>query len=790
MTFGRALCRRTRKVPATVVLSFIAALFAGHLPRTAAAADVINVEFLAWAGVSEWALVDYTLIEQFKKDHPGVIVRQFSSLALPPNLFTATKVMGLAAAAGPDVVVIPSQWYGDYVRSGLIQQVDGLPGEWTGLKTLPAGLKKSILIEGKNWGVVDNITVPVCVYDRDVLAYAGIKESRLPASWDQIAALAGKLTTPTRAGFGMRRKDLSEIWTIMALQAGSDTAKLGKEGRISADLLSSGSIRAAEFLRDWGKKVRDSRGRIAFFDWRDQVSGAQIEGKIAAAIWRSNDLNFMLGSVRYWNKQPFITPVPGAFSPVPLSWRSMDDRMIAMPSYIKDPGRRKLVWEYINAVSSFNPLFDQAAEGIYAGGSGVLNIGKIVRDPAGAPPPGLPAQWVPALRASANELVTLYPWLDYMKLCEIMNPVLEKLVAEGGDAAALMKEAQAKYDSEVLGKGKMSGTGGRSAAVAILVLFGAGLVASLVYLGVLLWSEIQLLKRNPSSGLASREIPLLLVLFLPGVVLSAVFATFPLFYGFKMSLYTNILRDGGVYAGLGNYLDVITSTTTRVALVNTLHFMAWSFVFGFLCPLALAIALSGFRRLQLLARTAFFLPAVANAVVIALMWEQLYSTNGFMNLLAKLLGFPPQDWLGNPRLAMFSTVFAQAWSTLGVSGLIYLAGLSTIPEALYEETVLVGAGLWDRMMTVTLPYLRPLIGVSFVGWLLSATRTAEHVLLMTSGGPGQATYVFGLDIFKQAYINIQFGYAMAEVWLLMAVIMVFAIYQMRAIREGQLKVAA
>ena len=783
------MCQRTRCKQSAPAIFLFAAFIAGVIPGISRAGETITVEYLAWAGIGDWAIIDRVMIEQFRKEHPGVNVRQFSSLALPPNLFTATRVMGLAGAAGPEVVLVPLAWYGDYIRSGLIQSIDDLPDKWTGKATLPSVLQANMLIEGKNWGIADNLTVPLCVFDRDALTYAGIKEAGLPASWDQLAALAGKLTTTSRSGFGMRRKDLAEIWTVMAIQAGSEPVKMGEKGRLSADLLSNGSILAAEFLRDWGKKVRDGGGRIAFFDYFNQLSVAQVEGKVAAGIWRSSELNTASGNGRYWQKQPLVTAVPGAFAPTPLSWRPLDDRMLAMPSYIREPAKRKLVWEYITAMSTFNPLYDQAAEGIYAGGKGLLNTGKLVRDPMGPPPPGIPAQWIPAFRAASAELRGLYPLMDFTALCERLNPVLEKLVTEGGDARVLLKGVQDQYETEVLGKGRMSGAGGHSAALAILVLFAAGLVASLVYLAVLLWSEIKLLKRNPSSGLARREIPLLLVLFLPGAVLSAVFAAFPLVYGFKMSLFTNILRDGGVYSGLGNYLDVLTSGTTRVALINTLQFMAWSFLFGFLCPLALAIALSGFRRLQLLARTAFFLPAVANAVVIALMWEQLYSPTGFMNLLAKILGFPPQDWLGNPRMAMFSTVFAQAWSTLGVSGLIYLAGLSTIPEELYEETVLVGAGLWDRLTAVTIPYLRPLIGVSFVGWLLSAARTAEHVLLLTAGGPGQSTYVFGLDIFKQAYINIQFGYAMAEVWLLMAVIMVFAIYQMRAIREGQLKVA-
>jgi ABC-type sugar transport system permease subunit len=110
-----------------------------------------------------------------------------------------------------------------------------------------------------------------------------------------------------------------------------------------------------------------------------------------------------------------------------------------------------------------------------------------------------------------------------------------------------------------------------------------------------------------------------------------------------------------------------------------------------------------------------------------------------------------------------------------------------IPESYYEEAELSGAGLVERFKAVTLPFLKPLLGISLVGWLLSVVRTAEHVFLLTGGGPNGATHVIGLDIFDQAYVNVRFGYAMAEVWLLVSVIMVLSIYQVRAVRAGQIR---
>jgi len=280
-----------------------------------------------------------------------------------------------------------------------------------------------------------------------------------------------------------------------------------------------------------------------------------------------------------------------------------------------------------------------------------------------------------------------------------------------------------------------------------------------------------------------------IVCLLPSLAVIAVFVVFPIFFSLFLSFHKwAILTPEKPFVGLANFQRMFASPEFWQCLGNTFLYTAGVVPVGAAASLGLAVLLDRAVAGSGFVRTAFFLPAVASTVVVAVLWQQMYDLAGPFNSLIKFLGFAPREWLGEPSVAMFATVLPQAWAALGVSGLVYLAGLSAIPDELYEDAEIAGAGVHERFVTITLPHLRPLIGISLVGWIMSAARTAEQVFLLTSGGPANATYVVGLDIFNQAYVYIKFGYAMAEVWLLVAVILVFSIYQMRAIRGGQIRV--
>lgn len=767
------------------------------LSASTRAGEIITTSWLPSSGAVGDSQVFSKLLAQFREAHPGVEVREFRLMTLPPQFADASSAMGVAAAAGPDVLAIPLARLGDYIQEGLIQPLDDLYESYPTPEREWPGVRDALRINGKIWTASASVHVPVLVVSRQACEKAGVREADLPTNWDQLAALTIRLTTKETAGLGMPRGEmLMGLWTAMARQAGDDPGgREGRDGHREYALTGPGSTRAVDKLYALAAAVHTGGGRIRFEDDSPHLDAAMGKGEIAMALMDSGELfapvdpEESLGYDPIRGRGPYMIPVPGAFGPAPLVWATRVDGWV-LPSSIRNPARRRLIWEYMTSVSTLNAAYDELSFANLSSPGAVADLGAVVRHPDHP----LGESFVPSWLATFKLLLPLArpqpPYIEHWRLMDVLAPGLETLITKGGSARDVLTAAQAGYDASVRNAGRRSSTGWRLAAWAVLALIALALLGSVGYLVRQLLSEIRLVRKQPSAGLSRRAITMLLVLFVPGLVLSLLFAAYPLVNGLNVSLFTRVLNHGGTFNGLNNYVDLVLDPAAQRAVAVTLGYLGWSFLLGFIGPLVLAIVLSGFRRLQMIARLLFFIPAAANAVVIALLWRQLYAPSGAVNLVAGWLGLAPRDWLGSQGTALFAVCLAQAWAGLGINGLVYLAGLSTIPEPLFEEAEMAGAGLGDRWSMILWPHLKPLIGISFVGWLLATARTSEHVLLLTAGGPDGSTHVLGLDIFRRAYVDIHYGSAMAEVWVLVSLILILAIYQMRAIREGQLKVAA
>jgi multiple sugar transport system permease protein len=206
---------------------------------------------------------------------------------------------------------------------------------------------------------------------------------------------------------------------------------------------------------------------------------------------------------------------------------------------------------------------------------------------------------------------------------------------------------------------------------------------------------------------------------------------------------------------------------------------------GFFLPVILALMLNEIPRGTLLYRTLYYLPAVTSPMVIMLLWKQFYdpSVAGLMNRVLDFMGLPAQTWLQDPRLAMICVIIPGIWGGLGAGSIIYLAALKNIPEELYEAAALDGAGYFHKVCHVTLPTLRILLIINFVGAFIGAFHATEVILMMTGGGPLFATHVIGLEIFYNAFMYLQFGYATAMAWILGTLLVGFTVYQLKIVRD-------
>jgi multiple sugar transport system permease protein len=261
--------------------------------------------------------------------------------------------------------------------------------------------------------------------------------------------------------------------------------------------------------------------------------------------------------------------------------------------------------------------------------------------------------------------------------------------------------------------------------------------------------------------------------------------------GLVMAFQEYRVLGGSKFVGLDNFIDVMSQGTFWVALKVSFLYVIMNLGLGFFVPIILALMLAEVPRGKMLFRTLFYLPAVTSGLVIMFLWKWFYdpSPQGLFNTLIGFLHIPQQTWLQDPKLALLCVILPGIWAGAGPGSIIYLAALKGIPDEMYEAADVDGAGIWTKVWKITLPTLKPLIIINFVGAFIGSFKAMENVFVMTGGGPLGATHVMGLEIWYNAFMYLKFGYATAAAWIMGSMLIGFTMYQLRILREVKFSTA-
>lgn len=270
------------------------------------------------------------------------------------------------------------------------------------------------------------------------------------------------------------------------------------------------------------------------------------------------------------------------------------------------------------------------------------------------------------------------------------------------------------------------------------------------------------------------------VFIAPKYALFVVFVAAPVIWAFLISLQEFRIFET-VWVGLDNFRRVFGSDLFWVALQNTLHYTSVTVPANILIALVLASLIFPLKSgAQTFFRAAYYLPTVAAAVVVAMIWRWIYNYSyGLFNFVLESAGLPRINWLGSSAYAMWSIILMNILIPPGTGVLLYLAAMGSIPQTLYEAATLDGAGGYARWRYVTLPLLKPTTLYLVVLSTIGSFQVFTPVLIMTQGGPGYATTTLVHLIFNTAFLDFNFGLAAALSMVLFALIMVFAVFQFR-----------
>ena len=275
----------------------------------------------------------------------------------------------------------------------------------------------------------------------------------------------------------------------------------------------------------------------------------------------------------------------------------------------------------------------------------------------------------------------------------------------------------------------------------------------------------------------------------PALLVIAVFFFLPVVAAFLISL-----TDFDIYAladlanlrfvGLGNYLKLLQTPLFWQALGNTLYFVGAGVPLSIAASLGAALLLhSRLTRFKPFFRTALFAPVVTTLVAVAVIWRYLFNTRyGLLNYALGGLGIDPIDWLGDPHWAMPAIILFAVWKNFGYNMIIFLAGLQSIPDELYEAARIDGASIWRQFASVTLPMLSPVVMLVAILTIAGYFQLFAEPYVMTQGGPLQSTVSVLYFMYEEGFKWWNLGSASAVAFVLFLLIFAVTALQLRGKR--------
>ena len=277
------------------------------------------------------------------------------------------------------------------------------------------------------------------------------------------------------------------------------------------------------------------------------------------------------------------------------------------------------------------------------------------------------------------------------------------------------------------------------------------------------------MKNRQNRQKKAQPLPVLFICIsvLPAVILTLMFTIWPTVQALYLS-FTNATSLGlnNKFVWLDNYIYMFHDKSFIQALKNTAKLMAVVPVITIFCSLVLAFVLNQCKLKEMvLYRTIFYFPNIVSLTVVGIIWSFVFHPNvGIVNKILGAVGLESlqRSWLGDSKTALWCIAFTLLWQAAGYYMVMHIAAMDGISPEIYESATLDGASAWRKLVSITMPLMKDIIGITFV-LALSDTINLSFVLsqVMTGGGPNGASSVLLQYMYTQGFVNGNFGYAMA-----------------------------
>jgi len=750
--------------------------------------------------------------DAYVRSHPEVDLTASGGLTLEG--LGSADLLAIAGGVSADVFSVYYQAMHTYIEQGFVLPMDEYLDTWPGAAEVPKQLWPVVTGgDGKRYGAIYDWPTNYLIYRRDLFREAGLDPNKPPRNWDELFEYARRLSRPDmivetsiNPGAKAGRWGLflpfngTYVFSNFIWQAGGEIVRKRPDGRWEAVFDSPAGVAALEFFKKmrwskWERNGKEYTGVIRTgFEEQTSVRESRFfaRGEVAMVIMALHRLQDVLAENVVRMEDVGIAPLPAG--PTGIRASIVDGSAWCMASRLKDDTRKRdAAWEYIRFMTS-----DEARRietKVYVEGG----FARFVRNPHWlerfgykeyfdeidpehlraydeALKYGKPEPYAPDYAAMGNELGI-----------PLSKAVRDPNVDSKKELAAVAKMVNVHFyklypEEEMRFKRRVFVFG------AIFVV--AGLCFAVYHLIKAIAARVAASRSGMSAALkASRWRHLNAWLFLLPAVGTILFWSYvPLVKGSAMSLYDWRVFGDRTFVGFDNFIEALSQPLFWKSLVNTFEYAALSLAFGFVTPIILALLLAEVPKFKITYRILFYLPALTSGLVIMFLWKDLFfdaSPAGLLNQIVAWLHLPPQTWLQDPRLAMLCIILPGVWAGAGPGSIIYLAALRTVPEEMYEASEIDGAGPFQKIFRVTLPYLKPLIIINFVGAFIGTFQATQNIFVMTGGGPENATHTLSLEIWFNAFLYLKFGYATAMAWIMGSMLIGFTLYQLRIFQRVQ-----
>lgn len=262
----------------------------------------------------------------------------------------------------------------------------------------------------------------------------------------------------------------------------------------------------------------------------------------------------------------------------------------------------------------------------------------------------------------------------------------------------------------------------------------------------------------------------------PWILGFLMFQAYPFISSFIYSFTDFDMLQKPDFIGIKNYIDMFTNDGNfMMSLKATFTYVIVAVPSKLIFALIIALILNIRLRFINLYRTIYYLPSIlGGSVAISILWRFLFMKEGTVNSITSLVHIKPVDWLGSPKIAIYTIGLLAVWQ-FGSSMVIFLAGLKQIPHEIYEAGRIDGASHIRSFFSITIPFLTPIILFNLVMQTVNAFQEFTAAFVVTNGGPVNSTYLYAMKLYQEGFLFYKMGYASALSWFLFVIIMIFTL---------------